>query len=1155
MQSSGDAVGGGNGTGNVSNNNGIYRVSYPLECTTCTLCCETLTSIFKDLKEHFDAKHSTVSIVLFCRLCMKEHQSIRSVSTHYVSCSKKQAQQIVVTPNVGITPANITTVPDKTKKIVAKKDNLSCTVCLSTGVTLVFDQKIGLVTHMRHKHPNEYEDSKEVASIRVGWSSDEDMALARLEVRLKKESKGQILNRLALEWSKLVTVGGGTPRSKGAIIGRRQNSEYKRILAEIMEEDQSPTVDTTDSDSSNTLDADSTTDSDSKTETSDDDDDFVEKIQNFLDQQFLVTKTKLAEGCGMVLRKFIDNPRSVDLVEEAHQQLMIAIDGIRSRRTGRTTDTSTKHTKEKRVIRNASRKRKSELYKCHQSMYYKEKDKLVSIVLDGMAVDAEPPPIEVASNFFKGIWSTTADDNEDYEIKKGMDYSKIMLPITVEEIKLALDGTKRKVACGPDQVQIAEVRMIPVTSICIAFNIWMACKRIPAILKLNRTVLLPKGTEGLDDIKNWRPVTIASTLLRLYNKVLSTRLSSSVHINDNQVGFRALNGCARNITWLNLLLRDARRQRKDLYTCLLDVSKAFDCVPHQSIVRALKRNAVPSQIIEIIMDQYCEVYSYIAYKNVSSRRIKLNRGVKQGDPLSSILFNLVMDELFEVLKLDYAYEVNAGLKTNVRCFADDIVLTSGSVVGMNIMLSNTKEFLARRGLKLNPKKFVSIGLAKAWKGKKSKIITEPIFTMDGETIPILGMPPNTVKYLGIKFSSLGAIEVGNVWAYIRQTLSKVEEMRIKPQNKIDILRTYIVPRYIYVLTYTEVYPKMLHQVDRRIRQLIRRILHLPQSLSNEFFYLPISDGGLQISCLHDIVGISKIKVHKNIKLSNDAVLKYLVNEYATAMNERFIHSTGLGGIQPSSEIATRKEQMMKERRESFREKIHGVGHEIFSTYPRTNRWLEGSHRWCDAKTYIRAVRLRTNTTETRVTMTRGLAVPKTCRSCKLQDESIMHVLQWCDGTRGTRYRRHHNICDIVAGKLREKGYQVFQEITYPSDTSHHVRPDVVCVKGRKAKVLDITVVYERTGGSFIDAYDRRVQRYQHLEKIVKQRHDCDEVEFHGLTVGARGSFFHRHVPIWKSLGFTDADLSRIAYKCLKDSINIFSVFRKSINERSRSDTF
>ena len=63
--------------------------------------------------------------------------------------------------------------------------------------------------------------------------------------------------------------------------------------------------------------------------------------------------------------------------------------------------------------------------------------------------------------------------------------------------------------------------------------------------------------------------------------------------------------------------------------------------------------------------------------------------------MSSILFNLVIDELFEVIGDRFGYELEGIGKVNARAFADDIALYSGSEVGMQKLLSETENVKKR----------------------------------------------------------------------------------------------------------------------------------------------------------------------------------------------------------------------------------------------------------------------------------------------------------------------------------------------------------------------------------------------------------------------------------------------------------------------------
>jgi hypothetical protein len=67
----------------------------------------------------------------------------------------------------------------------------------------------------------------------------------------------------------------------------------------------------------------------------------------------------------------------------------------------------------------------------------------------------------------------------------------------------------------------------------------------------------------------------------------------------------------------------------------LDVSKAFDTLPHQSIGDALHRKGVPEFLVNTILVSYKNIRTTIKQGSVEIP-MELKRGVKQGDPAISI---------------------------------------------------------------------------------------------------------------------------------------------------------------------------------------------------------------------------------------------------------------------------------------------------------------------------------------------------------------------------------------------------------------------------------------------------------------------------------------------------------------------------------------
>ena len=1130
----------------------IYRIEYPIEGGNCQLCQDRLPNLNLKIREHINDVHGILNIKYKCSNCDKEYDTISSIKSHYPACKRKLTNTNNLATNL-TNPALTTNTTSQSNTINQNVINippLQCLECFKNTVSYTAKDQKGLITHMRTKHSKAYEESKKVASIRIAWNNDEDKILANLEVSLKSIQKGQILDRLFIEWNKLVVQSRANFRSKEAIRGRRQQPEYKAILADL----QSTLNNNNNDQATNRLSSDSSLSSESESDSSLDTatpHNDVSAIENFLCDIVQAGHIQLSNHMKNAINAFLSPNGTIDPIQQTmlgiHQSLSIIRNNSKTN-SSRTNRAPTSNIR--KPARNKSRIEKAKQHAYYQKLYMNNKSRLMDELIDGVVSQAEPPPIHIAVKHYENIWSTLVQDTHPVVPKPDIDVDNNILlsPITKNDIIWAIKRTKRDSAKGPDRVTVHEAKLLSEGDLYIAFNIWLGCRKIPPELKINRTTLIPKGNQGLDKITNWRPITISSILLRLFNKIIGYRMFKYFEIDKRQLGFRPINGCSMNILWLHHLLKHARLNKRDLYVCLIDVAKAFDSVPHESIFRALIRHKAPPSFIELVRDQYADSYTSIAYKDLSSKKIKILRGVKQGDSLSPLLFNLVIDELFGILKDQFGYCINNVGSSNIKCFADDMCLVSGSRIGMGHLIKEAVTFLEDRGLKVNPTKCMSIGLAKGFKGKKSKIIVEPIFNINDTSVPILGHIDNYTKYLGIQFTSVGAINGYVIKPQLEVILNKLQKIPLKPQQKIDLIRSYIIPRFIYQLINVENYPTLLKQIDILIRRTIRSILHLPMGLSIEFFYLPVRDGGLQIPVLSDIIGLAKVRIYKQIMRSDDALLKHLVETQGFDIIHRFTNGLKLDSSFETTDLKQRKVQMMRDRRVSFANKVHGHGSEVFSTCPLTNFWLYGDCKTVSGRTYINGIKLRTNTLESKVTLTRGLLVDKLCRRCKKQDESLMHISQYCITTKGLRYKRHNLICERVMKKLKERGFEVFREKAFTTDITGLpiLRPDIVAVKARLALVLDIQCVYETSGASFINAYDLKVQKYSPLIQAIKDRHQCDDVKVHALVIGSRGSFHYGHLSIWYNLGFTSSELKYLSLNCLESSLRIFTIFHKSL---------
>ena len=84
----------------------------------------------------------------------------------------------------------------------------------------------------------------------------------------------------------------------------------------------------------------------------------------------------------------------------------------------------------------------------------------------------------------------------------------------------------------------------------------------------------------------------------------------------------------------------------DLWVGMIDFEKAFDTVEHDTLWNALEEQHVKPAYIDVLKRLYAH-QSATVVAGERSRRFDVSRGVKQGDPISSFLFVVVMEAIFE----------------------------------------------------------------------------------------------------------------------------------------------------------------------------------------------------------------------------------------------------------------------------------------------------------------------------------------------------------------------------------------------------------------------------------------------------------------------------------------------------------------------------
>ena len=193
-------------------------------------------------------------------------------------------------------------------------------------------------------------------------------------------------------------------------------------------------------------------------------------------------------------------------------------------------------------------------------------------------------------------------------------------------------------------------------------------------------------------------------------------------INEDQTGFIKGRFIGENIRLIDDLLLYTKREQIEGLLFQLDFEKAFDSIEWSFLYKTLSIFNFGPYLSSWIKLCYTDIYSTVINKGKTCGWFNLNRGVRQGCPLSSLLFILCVEILAEIIRANNEIKgiTVGGKELKLSQYADDTTSILGTLESVCELFRITLLFEKKSGLRLNKSKTLLIWLG-PWRTRKDTI--------------------------------------------------------------------------------------------------------------------------------------------------------------------------------------------------------------------------------------------------------------------------------------------------------------------------------------------------------------------------------------------------------------------------------------------------
>ena len=591
----------------------------------------------------------------------------------------------------------------------------------------------------------------------------------------------------------------------------------------------------------------------------------------------------------------------------------------------------------------------------------------------------------------------------------------------------------------------------------------------------------------------------------------------------------------------------------------------------------------------MITNSYSGATTQVRTPTGLTAHIPVLSGVKQGCPLSPIIFNLTIDLIIRAIKQS-ASNIGAAkvhdIPFSVLAYADDLVVISRKKDRLQTLLNAASSTATDLGLSFRPDKCASISLTCSNNSQSSFELNE--FIVQNQPIPPLDRE-NPYKYLGVPIGLIHDPDnTLDLVQHLTRDLDSIEKSLLAPWQKLDMIRTFIQPSLTFALRAGVPKKDNLLVYRSHLVATVRRICTLPARASASYIFAHKRVGGLGLldptleadiqAIIHSVkmlsssdptvINIANAEVNQTVRLaSRSNPTPALKSKYLSSLpDDRLINlryniqslwtrvrkSTRNLGVEikfndnglPILCTETTGFVLAKTASRFLHFHVQDRFASTLLSFPdqgkvgralTTDTFANGSTwqynglniRFRDWRFIHRA---RLNCLPVNSVKSRWSNSCSKCRHCD-SDETLPHVLCHCLPNMPSILRRHNSIVDRIVNAVQRGTITTDQQVRAANS---RLRPDIIVEEDNKVVIIDVCCPFDNDAEALRDAEQRKLNKYEGLKQFfIGQGKQC---EVFGFVIGALGSWHPANEKVLRELGMSKRYRSLFRKLCCSDAI-------------------